>query len=181
MLMGTSSANDALRSDSSRPTRTPENVEIVRLQNYASKHTTTLGLSYTHLDLKFDRMTVMQELIPRYFPNYLACCQRLLEVIPEIATVFLSNEAHFHLSSVSTNKTGQRLIPVNYNISANSTIVPYLFKNDNVPQYSIRLLCQQVETILTPTKRIVRFIRTVPHLTLQFKQLKLCGICFQGA
>lgn len=34
-----------------------------------------------------------------WIENRLACCQRILEVIPENGTVFISNKGHFHLSS----------------------------------------------------------------------------------
>ena len=81
----------------------------------ARKHASALGLSdrsvrkILHQDLHFHpyKMAIVQELYERDFNSQRNAREVLLEVIPEDAIVFFSDEAHFHLCG-SVNKQNMR-------------------------------------------------------------------------
>lgn len=104
-----------------RPIRSPENIEAVRAsmlrspRRSARKHASALGLSdrsvrrILHDDLHFHpyKMSIVHELSERDFNSRRNACEVLLEVVPEDAIVFFSDEAHFHLCG-SVNKQNMR-------------------------------------------------------------------------
>lgn len=104
-----------------RPVRSPENIETVRAamlrspRRSARKHASALGLStrsvrrILHEDLHFHpyKMAIVQELFERDFNCRRNACEVLLEVVPDDALVFFSDEAHFHLCG-SVNKQNMR-------------------------------------------------------------------------
>lgn len=104
-----------------RPVRSPENIEAVRAsmlrspRRSARKHASALGLSDRSVrrilrdDLHFHpyKMAIVQELSERDFNSRMNACELLLDVVPEGAIVFFSDEAHFHLCG-SVNKQNMR-------------------------------------------------------------------------
>ncbi|CAK1578615.1 unnamed protein product [Parnassius mnemosyne] len=104
-----------------RPIRSPENIEAVRAsmlrspRRSARKHASALGLSsrsvrrILHEDLHFHpyKMATVQELSKRDYDSRRNACEILLDVVPEDAIVFFSDEAHFHLCG-SVNKQNMR-------------------------------------------------------------------------
>ena len=104
-----------------RPIRTPENIEAVRTsvlqspRRSAHKHASVLGISarsvrrIIHEELHFHpyKMAIVQELSERDFTSRTNACEALLEKVLEDAFVFLSDEAHFHLSGY-VNKQNMR-------------------------------------------------------------------------
>lgn len=111
----------ARRTGIPRPIRTPENIEAVRAsvlrspRRSARKHASALRLSdrsvrrILHENLHYHpyKMAIVQELSERDFNSRRNACEVLLEVVPEDAIVFFSDEAHFHLCG-SVNKQNMR-------------------------------------------------------------------------
>ena len=104
-----------------RSARTPENIQAVREsilrspRRAAVKHTSALHLSewtvrrILHANLKFCpyKMIIVQEFSERYWKNRRACCNDILQNVPENAVLITSGKAHFHLCG-SVNKQNFR-------------------------------------------------------------------------
>lgn len=101
----------------SKTARILENVDAVRqfflqsAQHSTKKHVAALGFSVRTvrriLDLKFHphKMIVLQELFPRNFQSSLACCQKMLELVPEILLHSSAMKPVLIFQIVSTNQT----------------------------------------------------------------------------
>lgn len=104
------------RGGSEKTSRTPENIERVRValtrspRKSARRHSLELGLSNRTLrrilknDLKFHpyKMQIVQHLKPQDYNNRVRFCEQMLNVIEQdedrIHNLWMSDEAHFHLS-----------------------------------------------------------------------------------
>lgn len=96
----------------SRTTRTPENVERIRLavlkspRRSARKHATALSISdctvrrILHEDLNFHlyKLAVVQKLNPCNFVSHKNACEALIVNLPHNSVMFFSDKAHFHQS-----------------------------------------------------------------------------------